>query len=133
MISFAILFSSENITRENRDFQKSQFLCSGSCFLHPGNQVFACDTYIFFVFGYDAFSLYNEACFDNLCIDHVLLAHDSLNRKVAQTALKTKFSIKDFFSICDQICRKQRIWSHSLRKSLMENYIFCAVITLSNL
>ena len=40
---------------------------------------------------------------------------------------KVKFSIKDFFSKCDQIRSFQRIWSHLLRKSLMENSIFCAV------
>ena len=34
-----------------------------------------------------------------------------------------KFSIQDFFSKCDQI----RIWSHLLKKSWMENFIFCAV------
>ena len=39
-----------------------------------------------------------------------------------------KFSIKDFFSKCDQIRRKLRIWSHILKKSLMANFIFCAVI-----
>ena len=39
-----------------------------------------------------------------------------------------KFSIKDFFSKCDQIRRKLRIWSHLLKKSLMENFIFCAVL-----
>ena len=44
------------------------------------------------------------------------------------TAQKMKFSIKDFFSNCDQICRKLRIWSHLLKKSLMENFIFCAVL-----
>ena len=38
-----------------------------------------------------------------------------------------KFSIKDFFSKCDQIRRKLWIWSHLLKKSLMENFIFCAV------
>ena len=38
-----------------------------------------------------------------------------------------KFSIKDFFSKCDQIRRKLRIWSHLLKKSSMENFIFCAV------
>ena len=32
-----------------------------------------------------------------------------------------KFSIKDFFSKCDQILRKLRIWSHLLKKFLMEN------------
>ena len=38
-----------------------------------------------------------------------------------------KFSIKDFFSKCDQICNFLQIWSHLLKKSLMENFIFCAV------
>ena len=38
-----------------------------------------------------------------------------------------KFSIKDFFSKCDQIRRKLRIWSHLLMKSLMENFISCPV------
>ena len=43
------------------------------------------------------------------------------------TAQKMKFSIKYFFSKYDQIRRKLRIWSHLLRKSLMENFIFFAV------
>ena len=38
-----------------------------------------------------------------------------------------KISIKDFFSKCDQIRRKLRIWSHLLKKSLMENFNFCTV------
>ena len=38
-----------------------------------------------------------------------------------------KFSIEDFFSKCDQIRRKLRIWSHLLKKPVMENFIFCAV------
>ena len=38
-----------------------------------------------------------------------------------------KFSIKDFSSKCDQIRWKLRIWSHLLKKSLMENFIFCVV------
>ena len=41
-----------------------------------------------------------------------------------------KFSIKDFFSKWDQIRRNLRIWSHLLKKSLMENFIFCAVIEI---
>ena len=45
---------------------------------------------------------------------------------VLNTAQKMKFSIKDFFSKCDQILRKLRIWSHLLKKSLMEKLIFCA-------
>ena len=43
------------------------------------------------------------------------------------TAQKVKFSIKDFFSKCDQIRRKLRIWSHLLKKFLMESFIFCEV------
>ena len=35
--------------------------------------------------------------------------------------------IKDFFSKRDQFCKKRRIWSHLLKKPLMENVIFCAV------
>ena len=40
---------------------------------------------------------------------------------------KMKFSMKNFFSKCDQIGSFLRIWSHLLKKSLMENFIFCAV------
>ena len=43
------------------------------------------------------------------------------------TAQKMKFSIKDFFSKCDQTRSLLRIWSHLLKKSLMESFIFCAV------
>ena len=46
------------------------------------------------------------------------------------TEQKLKFSIKNFFSKCDQIRRNLRIWSHLLKKSLMENFIFCAVLGL---
>ena len=38
-----------------------------------------------------------------------------------------KFSIKDFFSKPDQIRRKLQIPSLLLKKSLMENFVFCAV------
>ena len=41
------------------------------------------------------------------------------------SAHKPKFSIKDFFSKCDQILS----FPHSLKKSLIENFIFCAVFT----
>ena len=37
------------------------------------------------------------------------------------------FSIKNFFSKCDQIRRKLQIWSHLLKKSLMENVNFCSL------
>ena len=39
-----------------------------------------------------------------------------------------KFFIKDFLSECGQILRFLRIWLHLLKKSLMENFIFCAVL-----
>ena len=35
-----------------------------------------------------------------------------------------KFSIKDYFSKCDQIWSVLRIWLYLLKKSLMENFIF---------
>ena len=47
------------------------------------------------------------------------------------TAQKMKFSIKDFFSKCDQIRSFLWIWSNWLKKSLMENFIFCAVLRTS--
>ena len=47
------------------------------------------------------------------------------------TAQKMNFSIKDFFSKCDQIRRKLQIWSHLLKKSLTENLTFCAVVPAS--
>ena len=43
------------------------------------------------------------------------------------TEQKIKFFIKDFFSKFDQIRMKLRIWSHLLKKSFRENFIFCAV------
>ena len=47
---------------------------------------------------------------------------------IAFTALNMKFSIKDFFSKCDQIHRKLRSWSLLLKKAIMENFSFCVVI-----
>ena len=39
-------------------------------------------------------------------------------------AQKVKFSIKYFFSKYDQILSFLRVWSHLLKKSLMESLIF---------
>ena len=47
-----------------------------------------------------------------------------------------KFIVKNFFNKCDQIRRKLRVWSYLLKKSLMENFIFCAarnVLTIKNI
>ena len=62
----------------------------------------------------------------------VAVLHNNMLQKIrlnmlGHTAQKMKFSIKDFFSKCDQIRRKLRILSHLLKKSLMENIIFYAV------
>ena len=43
-----------------------------------------------------------------------------------------KFSIKDFFDKYDQIRSYLWIWSHSLKKSSMENFIFCAVTIIDS-
>ena len=56
---------------------------------------------------------------------------DIKGNKFIFTAQKMKFSIKDFFSKCDQISnRKLRIGSHLVKKSLMENFIFCTVVDI---
>ena len=49
------------------------------------------------------------------------------------TAQKMKFSITDFFSKCDQIRSFLQIWSHLLKKSVMENFNFCAVFNATGL
>ena len=43
---------------------------------------------------------------------------------LTSTAQKVNFSSKDFLNKGDQIHRKLRIWSHLLKKSLMQNFIF---------
>ena len=43
-----------------------------------------------------------------------------------------RLSIKDFFSKCDQVHSFLRIWSHLLKKSLVENFIFCAMLIILN-
>ena len=61
-----------------------------------------------------------ERLFGTVIFNHVLM----FTKRAAQ---RMKFSIKNFFSKCDQIRRKLRIWSHLLKKFLMENLSFCAV------
>ena len=46
---------------------------------------------------------------------------------------KMKFSTEDFFSKCDQIRRKLRIWSHLLKKSFMENFVFVQCLTMASI
>ena len=70
-------------------------------------------------------------------MNHLVLMHEvamniqktyeAVPKYKTNTAQKMKFSIKDFFSKCDQTRKKLQIWSHLLKKSLMENFTFCAV------
>ena len=59
-----------------------------------------------------------------------ILLKDYLQHNNTCTAQEIKFSINDFFSKFDQIRRKLRIWSYLLKKSLMEDFIFCAVMLM---
>ena len=52
---------------------------------------------------------------------------------LGNTTQKMKFSIKGFFSKCDQIRRKLWISSHLLKKFLMENFMFYVVYNLTKL
>ena len=52
------------------------------------------------------------------------LKGDYISRVHCKKKEKMKFSIKDFFSKFDQVCSFQRICSHLLKKSSMENFIF---------
>ena len=50
-------------------------------------------------------------------------------RSITITTHKIKFSIKDYFTKCDQSTG----WSHLLKKSLMENIIFLCSYKCNNL
>ena len=63
----------------------------------------------------------------NICLSF-LYTERFFNAASDFTLEMNKFSFKDFFSNCEQILSKLRIWSHLLKKSLKENFIFCAVI-----
>ena len=49
------------------------------------------------------------------------------------TVQKMKFSIKDFFSKCDQIRRLLRIWWNLLKKPLVEIFIFSVVSCITRI
>ena len=66
-------------------------------------------------------------CQTNMFLKHASVLNRILLNKGVVTAQKMKFSIKNFLSKCYQICSFLRIWSHLLKESLMENFIFCAV------
>ena len=56
-----------------------------------------------------------------------------LSIEILNDTLQTmKFSIKGFFSKCDQICSFLRIRTYLLKKSFMENVIFCELWRFSS-
>ena len=66
----------------------------------------------------------------NTC-EQLLLSLARFSKTLGYHWAKMKFSIKNFFSKCDQMRRKLRNWSHLLRKPLIESFIFCAVCFLA--
>ena len=68
-----------------------------------------------------------KLCTDCWIMQDLLLCFLSIHC-AKYTAHKMKFSIKDFFSKCNQIHSFLRIWSHLLKRSLIENFIFWSVI-----
>ena len=71
------------------------------------------NSYLVFLIWPDGIDFYN---FKTCCYDDLILW--------ANTAQKMKFSMEEFFSKCDKIRGKLQIWSHLLKNSLIENFIF---------
>ena len=57
--------------------------------------------------------------------------HEIFQGLLNYTAPKIKFFIKDLFSKCDQFLSFLQIWSHLLKKSLLENFILCALLEIN--
>ena len=71
---------------------------------------------------------------NNNCCETLEKSHENVGstwQSATYNVQKVKIFVKDFFSKCDQIRRKLRIFSHSLERSLMENFTFCAVLNKS--
>ena len=64
-----------------------------------------------------------KTSFKNVYKDIRTLILDISSTSIAK---KMKFSIKNFFGKCDQIC--SFLWSRLLNKSFMKNFIFCVVL-----
>ena len=79
--------------------------------------------YSFFALQLGSFSVF-PSCFPL----SVTFFANNYNSFMKCTAQKMTFSIKGFFSKYDQIRSFLSILSHLLKKSLMKNFIFCAVI-----
>ena len=68
------------------------------------------------------------ASFEKFLVNNWLKLLKKISNDKVIHCTKMKSSNNDFFSKCYQIRKKLRIWSHLLKKSLMENFIFCAVV-----
>ena len=73
-------------------------------------------------------SICKHSCFT--CILFKIICLILVSRFRISLHKKMKFFIKDFFSKCDRIRSFLRIWSHLLKKSLMQTFTFCAVFRL---
>ena len=73
------------------------------------------------------FDLFSTSCIKGLKNTRGNKVSETKLNETYLTAQKGKFSTKDFFSKCDQSHRFLRILSHLLKKSSMENFIFCAL------
>ena len=83
-------------------------------------------------------TVFRPCFFFSICLNLPFLAREYILRWnvelcLSYTAQNMKFFIEDFLSKCYGIRRFWRIWSHLLKKSLMENFIFlcCAIYFLS--
>ena len=73
---------------------------------------------------FQIFLNFNEKHLEIIPQEKKLIKGDLFKVKNNSYCTEIKFSIKDFFSKCDQIRRKLRILSHLLKISSMENFIF---------
>ena len=69
--------------------------------------------------------LASNCCLLKSGLSSLISAHKFQAKQATQK--KMKFSIKGFCNKYDQIHRRLRIWPYLLKKSVMENFIFCAV------
>ena len=73
-------------------------------------------------------------CFSDLCSQteykdlSTILGENLYSTYIQYTILKLKFSFRNFFSKCQQILLFLRICPHLLKKSLIRNLIFWAVV-----
>ena len=67
---------------------------------------------------------WNCDCSKSICCRNIAKMKISMVKTFVQRTAQKKFSIKDFFSKCNQICSFLRDWTHLLKKALMENF-FC--------